>query len=84
MPWRPSCEVGLHDNFLFMHLLIVVSANTTAEQKARLLESKIAANVDTIEHLRHERSLLSADHKDLQQRYKQLSEVTNRGFLTDW
>ncbi|OCH84115.1 hypothetical protein OBBRIDRAFT_891971 [Obba rivulosa] len=48
--------------------------HTTAEQKARLLESKISANVETIEQLRHERSILASDHKDLQQRFKKMSE----------
>ncbi|KAH9040398.1 hypothetical protein EDB85DRAFT_1925960 [Lactarius pseudohatsudake] len=42
----------------------------TAEQKARLLEVKADENAETIEHLRHERSLLVAEHKKLQQRFK--------------
>ncbi|EMD38973.1 hypothetical protein CERSUDRAFT_47964 [Gelatoporia subvermispora B] len=56
-------------------------ANATAEQKARLLENKISTNAETIEQLRHERSLLSADHKELQQRFKQLSEVNQHRLL---
>ena len=47
-----------------------------AEQKARLLETKVAENMDTISQLRQERSLLSKDHKDLQRRYSELSEVS--------
>jgi myosin protein heavy chain len=47
----------------------------TAEQKARLLEVKAEENAETIEHLRHERSLLAAEHKKLQQRFKKALEV---------
>ena len=46
-----------------------------AEQKARLLEAKVRENMSTIEQLRQERSILARDHKDLQQRYAQASEV---------
>lgn len=56
-----------------------LTENTTAEQKARLLETKVAENMDTIAHLRQERSLLSKDHKDLQRRYSELSEVSLYG-----
>ncbi|KAJ2918654.1 hypothetical protein MD484_g1796, partial [Candolleomyces efflorescens] len=52
--------------------------NSTAEQKARLLETKVAENMDTISQLRQERSLLSKDHKDLQRRYSELSETVSR------
>ncbi|KAH6915818.1 hypothetical protein BKA70DRAFT_1093050 [Coprinopsis sp. MPI-PUGE-AT-0042] len=52
--------------------------NSTAEQKARLLESKVSANMETISQLRQERSLLSSDHKDLQRRYSELSETVSR------
>ncbi|KAI0091595.1 hypothetical protein BDY19DRAFT_885665 [Irpex rosettiformis] len=49
--------------------------NSTAEQKARLLEAKVVENAETIEQLRQERSLLVSDYKDLQ---KQFSDVTKR------
>ncbi|KAI0788909.1 hypothetical protein C8Q75DRAFT_879628 [Abortiporus biennis] len=48
-------------------------SNANAEQKARLLELKVQENINAIDQLRQERSLLVADHKDLQKRY---SEVT--------
>jgi hypothetical protein len=51
------------------------TANATAEQKARLLEVKVEENAETIEQLRHERSLLAAEHKKLQQRFKKTMEV---------
>jgi myosin protein heavy chain len=51
------------------------TANATAEQKARLLEVKSEENAETIEHLRQERSLLTAEHKKLQQRFKKALEV---------
>ncbi|KAH9169868.1 hypothetical protein EDB89DRAFT_1981781 [Lactarius sanguifluus] len=50
----------------------------TAEQKARLLEVKAEENAETIEHLRHERSLLVAEHKKLQQRFKNASEQMDK------
>ncbi len=50
-------------------------ANTNADQKARLLESKVATNIETIEQLRKERSMLVADHKKLQHQFAQVSEV---------
>ncbi|KAI9440630.1 hypothetical protein H4582DRAFT_1938265 [Lactarius indigo] len=50
----------------------------TAEQKARLLEVKAEENAETIEHLRHERSLLVAEHKKLQQRFKTASEQMDK------
>lgn len=53
-----------------------VLANLTADQKARLLERKMQENVDTIEQLRQERSLLAADHRKLQQRYTEVSDVS--------
>ncbi|KAI0057426.1 hypothetical protein BV25DRAFT_1892643 [Artomyces pyxidatus] len=52
--------------------------NATAEQKARLLEVKTAENAETIEQLRQERSLLIADHKKLQKRFKEASERMNK------
>ena len=54
---------------------LLPTANATAEQKARLLEVKGDENAATIEHLRHERSLLVAEHKKLQQRFKKTMEV---------
>ncbi|KAL0954003.1 hypothetical protein HGRIS_005160 [Hohenbuehelia grisea] len=48
--------------------------NATADQKARLLEAKLASTVDTIEQLRQERSLLAADHKQLQRRFTEVAE----------
>ena len=54
---------------------LLLTANATAEQKARLLEVKAEENAETIEHLRHERSLLAAEHKKLQQRFKKALEV---------
>lgn len=50
--------------------------NANVEQKARLLESRVAENAETIENLRHERSLLTADYKALHQRYSAVSEVS--------
>lgn len=52
--------------------------NATAEQKARLLEKRVAENQRTIEGLRQERSSLSADFKDLQRRYADASERADR------
>ncbi|KAJ2930836.1 hypothetical protein H1R20_g6245, partial [Candolleomyces eurysporus] len=52
--------------------------NTTADQKARLLETKVAENMDTIAQLRQERSFITKDHKDLQRRYSELSETVSR------
>ncbi|KAH0836767.1 hypothetical protein J3R83DRAFT_8515 [Lanmaoa asiatica] len=49
--------------------------NANVEQKARVLEAKVRENTSTIEQLRQERSILARDHKDLQQRYAQASEV---------
>lgn len=51
--------------------------NTNVEQKARLLEVRVAENADTIEQLRQERSLLVTDHKELQQRFTEISEVSH-------
>lgn len=49
--------------------------NANVEQKARLLEVRVAENTDTIEQLRQERALLVSDHKELQQRFSEISEV---------
>lgn len=56
---------------------IVVVVNANAEQKAHLLEAKVRKNTSTIEQLRQERSILARDHKDLQQQYAQVSEVSS-------
>ena len=50
-------------------------SNANAEQKARLLEAKVAENLENIDQLRQERSMLAADHKDLQRRYAKAAEV---------
>ncbi|KAG6831612.1 hypothetical protein H0H87_004674 [Tephrocybe sp. NHM501043] len=52
--------------------------NANIEQKARLLERRVAENAQTIDHLRHERSLLATDHKALQQRFSAVSEEADR------
>ena len=46
------------------------------DRKARLLEAKVADNSQTIEQLRQERSLLMKDHKELQRRFTDISEVS--------
>lgn len=56
--------------------------NVNAEQKARLLESRVAENMQTIDQLRQERSLLAADHKELQRRFSEISEVRSLEFMT--
>ncbi|KAF9224049.1 hypothetical protein BS17DRAFT_880101 [Gyrodon lividus] len=53
-------------------------ANANADQKARLLEAKVLENTSTIEQLRQERSLLAQDHKDLQRRFAEVSERSNK------
>ena len=45
------------------------------EQKARLFEARVSENADTIEQLRQERSILAAEHKDLQRRFQDVTEV---------
>ncbi|KAF9006188.1 hypothetical protein BDQ17DRAFT_1389747 [Cyathus striatus] len=52
--------------------------NANAEQKARLLETRVTENIDTIEQLRQERSFLVSEHKQLQQKYLQVSESANK------
>ncbi|KAG8221048.1 hypothetical protein J3R82DRAFT_2558 [Butyriboletus roseoflavus] len=52
--------------------------NANAEQKARVLEAKVRENTSSIEQLRQERSILARDHKDLQQRYAQVSERAHK------
>ncbi|KAF7430968.1 hypothetical protein PC9H_006683 [Pleurotus ostreatus] len=48
--------------------------NDNADQKARILEGKLLETAETIEQLRQERSLLAADHKQLQRKYTEISE----------
>jgi myosin protein heavy chain len=50
--------------------------NARAEQKARLLEARVVENAETIDQLRQERSLLVSDHKELQKRFSEISEVS--------
>ncbi|RDB15355.1 Spindle pole body protein pcp1 [Hypsizygus marmoreus] len=52
--------------------------NVNADQKARLLEGRVAENAETIEQLREERVLLVTDHKELQRRFSEISEQANR------
>ncbi|KAM6497248.1 hypothetical protein JOM56_007721 [Amanita muscaria] len=52
--------------------------NATAEQKARILGSRVTENLETIEQLRNERSLLAVDYKQLQRRYTELTEQANQ------
>ncbi|OAX40162.1 hypothetical protein K503DRAFT_738032 [Rhizopogon vinicolor AM-OR11-026] len=53
-------------------------ANATVEQKARLLESKVKENAETIDQLRQERSLLTKDHKELQRQFTEVSDRVNK------
>ena len=55
--------------------LTISVENATVEQKARLLETRVVENVDTIEHLRQERSILVNEHKGLQRRFKDITDV---------
>jgi hypothetical protein len=57
--------------------LTLLAVNTNAEQKARLLEVRVAENAETVEQLRQERSLLAMDHKDLQRRFSEISEASD-------
>ncbi len=41
-----------------------------------LLENRVSENTETIEQLRQERALLVADHKALQKRFSEVSEVS--------
>ena len=50
--------------------------NINAEQKNRLLEGRVAENMQTIDQLRQERTLLAADHKKLQRRFSEITEVS--------
>ena len=89
MTWKASCVVRNITNFTPILRKPLSKVNATAEQKARLLEVKAEENAETIEHLRHERSLLTTEHKKLQQRFKKALEVctvnsrVRRGMLSD-
>ena len=50
--------------------------NANMEQKARLMETRAVENAETIKNLRQELSLLSTDHKVLQRRFTEISEVS--------
>ncbi|KAJ3717958.1 hypothetical protein C8R42DRAFT_724167 [Lentinula raphanica] len=52
--------------------------NANIEQRARLLELRVSENAETMDQLREERALLAADHKELQQRYSEISEHANK------
>jgi triphosphoribosyl-dephospho-CoA synthetase len=58
-----------------------VAENANMEQKARLMETRLVENAETIENLRQERSLLSTDHKVLQRRFAEISEVSQLDIL---
>lgn len=76
--WRTSSGVSLFPSHVRFHVdcrRVRLQVNANIEQRARLLEVKVAENLQTMEQLREERALLSADHKDLQQRYSEVSEV---------
>ncbi|KIJ55564.1 hypothetical protein M422DRAFT_151101 [Sphaerobolus stellatus SS14] len=51
---------------------------TTVDQKARLLEIKLAENNETIEYLRGEREAQSANHTKLQRQFQEASAQVNR------
>ena len=53
-----------------------LTENVNAEQKARLLEGRVVENMQTIDQLRQERTLLAADHKELQRRFLEITEVS--------
>ena len=81
--------VSFHFRGIFYFVTTVsFPENINAEQKARLLEKRVAENAESIAQLRQERSLLAADHKDLQRRYSEISEVSfvteHWGVLSSW
>ena len=49
--------------------------NVNIEQKVRLLETRVVENAETIDQLRNERGILATDHKELQRRFAEASEV---------
>jgi uncharacterized coiled-coil DUF342 family protein len=56
-------------------------ATATVEQKARNLQAKVSENTDAIDRMRQERSMLLKDHKQLQQQYADVNEVSSMRFL---
>lgn len=70
---KPSMQSGMQ--YRVVELTRKMSANSNVDQKARLLESRVTENADTIEQLRRERSLLVANHKQLQKKYTEVSSV---------
>ena len=50
-------------------------ATATVEQKAKNLQAKVTENVDVLDRLRQERSMLLKDHKQLQHQYADVNEV---------
>lgn len=61
--------------------LTVDVENANIEQKVRLWESRAAENMQTIETLREERSLLATQYKELQNRYAQATDVCILSYL---
>jgi myosin protein heavy chain len=55
------------------------TATATVEQKARNLQAKVTENSGAIDRLRQERSMLLNDHKQLQQQYSDVNEVSPMG-----
>lgn len=55
-------------------------ATATVEQKARNLQAKVTGNTDAIDRLRQERSMLLKDHKQLQQQYADVNEVSSANY----
>jgi len=51
-------------------------ATATVEQKARNLQARVTENTDAIDRMRQERSMLLKDHKQLQQQYADVNEVS--------
>ena len=50
-------------------------ATATVEQKAKNLQVKVTENVDALDRLRQERSMLLKDHKQLQHQFADVNEV---------
>jgi len=73
--WRTAWYVMLWT--LHRSFVNYCQQQTLQRSRVRLLEVKADENAATIEHLRHEHSLLVAEHKHkkLQQRFKKTMEV---------
>ena len=78
MSQKLSCVVSYTVAYSFARVLIPCDfvANATVDQKARLLEQKVAENMSTINQLRQERTMLLSDHKALQKRYSEATKVS--------